>query len=97
MQVVSWRVRVCGPTPEPWTASTQPGPGGEPLKGERPVYFPELGGFVATRVYDRYRLTPATTLEGPAVIEERESTVIIGPAARGHVDHLLNLIVQVRG
>ena len=34
-----------------------------------------------TPVYDRYALAPGTTFKGPAIVEERESTAVIGPAA----------------
>jgi N-methylhydantoinase A len=46
-------------------------------------------------VYDRYRLAPSTKLEGPAVIEERESTVVVGPGATVEIDHGLNVIVSL--
>jgi N-methylhydantoinase A len=65
------------------------------LKGERPAYFPEFDGFHSTAVYDRYRLEPGAELRGPAVVEERESTVVVGPRDRARVDHLLNLIVEL--
>ncbi|HET7469410.1 MAG TPA: hydantoinase/oxoprolinase family protein, partial [Gemmatimonadales bacterium] len=55
-----------------------PAPGGA-LKGHRRAYFPEAGGFVETPVYDRYALTPGATFEGPAIVEERESTTVIPP------------------
>jgi N-methylhydantoinase A/oxoprolinase/acetone carboxylase beta subunit len=46
-------------------------------------------------VYDRYRLQPGAELRGPAIVEERESTVVVGPRDRARVDHLLNLIVDL--
>jgi N-methylhydantoinase A len=45
-------------------------------------------------VYDRYRLGPGSAFEGPAVIEEKESTVILGPEGRAQIDAVLNLIVR---
>ena len=45
-------------------------------------------------VYDRYRLGPGSAFEGPAVIEEKESTVILGPEGRPQIDAVLNLIVR---
>jgi N-methylhydantoinase A len=33
-------------------------------------------------------------VEGPAVVEERESTTVIGPGARGTIDQYLNLIID---
>ncbi|MBS0222812.1 MAG: hydantoinase/oxoprolinase family protein [Proteobacteria bacterium] len=50
-------------------------------KGMRPVFFPDQGKTVQTRVWDRYALTPGTDIEGPAVFEENESTFIVGPGA----------------
>jgi N-methylhydantoinase A len=52
------------------------------LKGHREVYFDELGERRSTPVYDRYALTPGTSITGPAVFEENESTFIVGPGAR---------------
>jgi N-methylhydantoinase A len=73
----------------------QAGGDDHPRKNVRQAYFPELGGFVETSVFDRYRLAPGAIVEGPAVIEERESTAIIGPNSRGRVDEHWNLIVEL--
>jgi N-methylhydantoinase A/oxoprolinase/acetone carboxylase beta subunit len=40
-------------------------------------------------------MQPGDTLTGPAVIEERESTLVIGPRSRGSIDADLNLVVQI--
>ena len=29
-------------------------------------------------IYERYKLTPGTSFPGPAIVEERESTTIVG-------------------
>ena len=65
-----------------------------PLKGEREVFFHETG-FAPCSVYDRYALKAGFELSGPAVIEERESTTVIGPGAAATVDQYLNLIVTL--
>ena len=41
------------------------------------------------------RLGAGATLEGPAVIEERESTVVVSAVARIRVDDASNVIVEV--
>ena len=51
------------------------------LKGTRPVFFPDEGKTLQTRVWDRYALEPGVSIEGPAVFEENESTFIVGPNA----------------
>jgi N-methylhydantoinase A len=64
-------------------------------KSVRPIYVPEGGGFVDCPVYDRYRLGSGASLAGPAVIEERETTVILLPGDRATVDGHGNLLVDV--
>ena len=71
------------------------GEAGDALKGERQAWHPELGGLTATPVYDRYRLAPGARIEGPAIVEERESTLVIGPGGSGVVDERWNLVVTV--
>ena len=56
------------------------------LKGERRAFSAQSGDFIPFRVYDRYRLFSGASLSGPAIIEERESTVIVGEDARVTVD-----------
>ena len=94
-EVMTWRVRVMGPDPELDVTLRERVPG-EVRKGRRRVWFAETGGFVETDVLDRYRLAPGTELDGPAVVEERESTMVIGPGAHARVDRLGNLEVEVR-
>jgi len=71
------------------------GKGDGGLKGHRPVYFPESDGFRDTPVYDRYRLPAGTEMTGPAIIEERESTLVIGPNSRFRVEPSGNLVVDL--
>ncbi len=55
-------------------------------KGERPAYSGIAGDFVPFKVYDRYRLFPGAAFRGPAIVEERESTVVAGEDAAISVD-----------
>ena len=57
--------------------------------------MPEFEGFAEVPVYDRYRLAPGDALDGPAIVEERESTVVLGPDARARIDDALNLIADL--
>ena len=67
----------------------------DPIKGTRPVYFPEFREFRPTTVYDRYALLPGATFDGPAIVEERESTLVIGPGGRFEVAASGNIIVSI--
>lgn len=95
VESVSWRVLVSGPSPR--IQFSMLGESGEhsALKGKRHVYFPESHGFEDCPVYDRYLLTPGSSLEGPAVIEERESTLVVGPASRVTIDEYYNAVVDL--
>jgi N-methylhydantoinase A len=84
-EVMTWRVRVMGPAPEMDVRLRTTRSRGA-RKGSRPVWFAETGGFVEARVYDRYCLSPGARIQGPAVIEERESTMVVGPGGSGRVD-----------
>ena len=96
IETMTWRLAASGPRPAPALQSrTADPPTGDPLKGRRPVYFPDGGSFLDTNVYDRYALAPGTELSGPAVVEERESTVVIGPRSRALIDQHLNLVIQL--
>ena len=93
VELVSWRVVVTGPAPQialcpPVWADNGP-------KSYRDVFFPEVGGFVSCPIYDRLALPPGQQLDGPAVIEERESTVIIGPGGTLRVDDYGNLLADL--
>jgi len=62
--------------------------------GKREVMF-EGAGWLTCTVYDRYALAPGATFEGPALVEERESTCVIGPSAKVTVDAFRNLVVDL--
>lgn len=56
------------------------------VKGQRLAYSPVAGDFIPYTVYDRYRLFPSARFRGPAIIEEKESTLIVGEDAIVSVD-----------
>ena len=58
-------------------------------------FFPELGGFTDCPIYDRYRLRPGFVCEGPAIVEEHESTAVLGPSDGGRIDQFGNFIITV--
>ncbi|MBW2031706.1 MAG: hydantoinase/oxoprolinase family protein, partial [Deltaproteobacteria bacterium] len=58
----------------------------EAIKGQRQAYSPVARDFIPFTVYDRYRLFPEACFNGPAIIEERESTVVVGEDASVRVD-----------
>jgi N-methylhydantoinase A len=53
--------------------------------GTRPVYFGEVSGFVSSEVYDRYALRVGNVIDGPAIIEEVDSTTVVHPGYEAEV------------
>ncbi|HEX6349179.1 MAG TPA: hydantoinase/oxoprolinase family protein [Candidatus Dormibacteraeota bacterium] len=92
LEITAWRVRSSGPRPD--LRLDVRGEAGEARKGARQAWMPEAGGLTEVPVYDRYRLAPGARFEGPAIIEERESTLVVGPGARCQVDGGWNLVVD---
>jgi N-methylhydantoinase A len=56
------------------------------VKGQRNAFSGIAGDFIPYTVYDRYKLFPGAGFQGPAIIEERESTMIVGEDASASVD-----------
>ena len=98
VEIINWRVVSSSPAPQVRLRAGENGQSAASTarKGSRPAYFPELGGYMDTPVYDRYSLLPGANFSGPAIVEERESTVIVGPDCRFRIDEQLNLIVELQ-
>jgi N-methylhydantoinase A len=56
------------------------------IKGERSAFSLVRKEYMPFTVYDRFKLFPGAEMPGPAIIEERESTIIFGEDARARVD-----------
>lgn len=64
-------------------------------KGERPAYAPALRAMIPHAVYAREHLAPGMRLRGPAIVEEAESTTVVGPRGAVEVDPYGTLVVTV--
>jgi N-methylhydantoinase A len=63
-------------------------------RASRQVFFRETG-WIGTNVYDRGNLSVGNTICGPATVEEREATTLIGPRAVASVDEWQNLVLTL--
>jgi N-methylhydantoinase A len=99
IEALNWRLTASGPNPKAaLTGGSEPGRdlgSARAIKGVRQAYVAETGGFVETPVYDRYALGAGAEFGGPAIVEERESTAVVGPGARCRVDDGLTLVVEI--
>jgi N-methylhydantoinase A len=67
----------------------------DPVRGQRPAYFPEAGGMVPTTVLDRYSMRTGDAYPGPALVEERESTTVVLPGDTVALSASGNLVITV--
>ncbi len=58
----------------------------ECLKGERQAFSLIKKDYIPYKVFDRFKLFAGAAFRGPAIIEEKESTIIVGEDARASVD-----------
>jgi N-methylhydantoinase A len=65
------------------------------LKGSRPVYFDEVSDFTDTPIFDRARIDAGAAIDGPAVIEQTDTTVLVPPGASARVDAYRNIVIDV--
>jgi N-methylhydantoinase A/oxoprolinase/acetone carboxylase beta subunit len=97
VEAVNWKLTARGPSRRVELRIPSSDGATHAVKGRRPAYLREAGDLVETVVYDRYLLTPGVTLNGPAILEERETTVILPSGSTGTVDEFGNLIVELQG
>ena len=81
-----------GPTPS--VSLEAKGGNGAAFKTVRDIYLPHTGGMAPVRVYDRYSLASDDQLTGPAIIEEKESTVVLLGPCRAQVDADGSIVVE---
>ena len=97
IEVVDWYLTVTLPNAGADARERQalPDKKGMAKRASRKAYFPEIGGFVDCAVYDRYALASDEVVTGPAIIEERESTVLVLPGDHACMSAHGNLIIMV--
>ena len=95
VQLVTFRVTALARVTAPPVA----GAGGGGARGDlraahrtnRQVHFAELGGFVECPIYDRELIPSGADLEGPAILEQMDSTTVVLPGQVARSDEQGNL------
>ena len=92
-----WKGRLTAPLDAPELASTaveSDGPTAPPVV--RDCYFEETGA-VATPCHGPAALAPGMTIEGPGILEEPITTVVVPPGCRATVTALGSFVIDVTG
>jgi N-methylhydantoinase A len=97
IEIYQLQVTAIGLTPKPEFARHPLDRAGKPQPvATRPVYFDETNdGALDTPVYARGKLPAGARIEGPAVIEQLDSTTLIPPGVTAEVDEWLNIRMQI--
>jgi N-methylhydantoinase A len=69
---------------------------GSAQRGSRPIYLPLRQAYGEVPVYERYALAPGKVLQGPLILEERESTVVVPVASEVTILADRTVSVQIR-
>ncbi len=95
LETITWRLSVLGPTPTlEFSGSSAASPTADPF-AIRSVYFEEAGEFTDTPIYRRHLLPTGHRAQGPAIIQEAESTTVVGPSDFFSVDQSGNIVLEL--
>ena len=96
VEIYSLRVVARGAVPKPKPATEAPASDGAPPEpaSRRQVHFGAEHGFVDTPVHRREALAPGMILDGPMVIEQLDSTVVLPPGTRSEVTADLHIVMK---
>lgn len=94
IETVTWRVLVSGPSPELIPNQAIVGKHTKALKGTRKVYWGK--NYEETPVYDRYSIPLNKKINGPCIIEEFESTTVVGHQSTVMIDNFKNIIIDMK-
>jgi N-methylhydantoinase A len=61
----------------------------------RAAFFSSLGGFVDTKIVDRNALAEGVPVDGPAIIEQPDTTLVVYPGQRARLQEDGNILVEV--
>lgn len=94
IEIYGLRVTAIGTVPKPeFLQHTPVGSIEDAYKETRAVYFD--GQYVETNVYNRDKLPVLAQIEGPAIIDQLDTTTVIPPGFTAEVDTYKNIIITV--
>jgi len=96
IEFVNFRCKYIYAMPKPQLISTvKTGTIEGAFKGRRVAYFGN--GYISTPIYDRTKLPVGGKIEGPAIIEQADTTTVIYPKQNCYVDNFGNIIIKALG
>jgi N-methylhydantoinase A len=96
LEIYRLSVRATGVTPKPELRRHERSAAAATSRGARPVHFDSSESAYETPRFLRSELPAGAQLEGPAVIEQLDSTTLVPPGWRAEVDEWLNIRMAAR-
>lgn len=69
---------------------------GDPLKGQRRAYFGKNKGFFICPIYEWEYMDEGYRIEGPAIIEDPITTIVIYPGHKAEIDSMGNIHLNLK-
>ena len=95
VEIVNLRVVAMGIIPKPDLAKVdRKGSLKKAMKPSRKVWFKDVG-FVETAIYERELIPNGARFNGPAIVEQPDTTTVLPPRTKARADEYGNLIIKV--
>ncbi|MDP2659481.1 MAG: hydantoinase/oxoprolinase family protein [Dehalococcoidia bacterium] len=93
VEIVNLRVMALGRVERP-SIKYAPAENVQAQTGKRRVYFQEAEGWLDCPLYQRAGLAPGFRVEGPAIVEEHTSTLVVPPEFQAEIDAFGNVVLR---
>lgn len=95
VEVVNWRGRVQTTAPKLYTSDRLSHPGPDAREKSLQVYLGREQGFSPCRVIPRSLLVTGEAVQGPALLQEKECAIYVGPGASAQLDEQGNILMEL--
>lgn len=96
VETINWRLRIAAVLPSPQVTWSGPASGTDMLERTNPVYFASTGR-VNTQVIDGRTIPLGYEINGPAIIEEPTTTIVVEPGMTGQLSEKGSYIFEFGG
>ncbi|KAB8310127.1 hydantoinase/oxoprolinase family protein [Erwinia endophytica] len=97
VEVVNWRGRVQTTPPILTTTDQSAHPEPDAREKNQAVYLGREQGFSPCRVIPRSLLVTGVAVQGPALLQEKECAIYVGPGASAQLDEQGNILMELNG
>jgi N-methylhydantoinase A len=93
-EAITWSVTVSSRKPKPKRAAKASRKTAPPPRGKRTIYDPAVGKQVTAPVYWRFDMKPGSTIKGPAIIAEDETSTIVSANFKAAINSLGYIVME---